>query len=717
MSAPNQLVLPFVHDRYLSPLIQVHSGEIYYGEALLELHHVKTDVLKVRRSEFRKGVIKAYEFETFLCEGGKTSFFYRASKLPQALFDKYNLPSIEESAKQFSPDLQFKIRITKTKSEPKPNEFRATIDDAIDKAYKYEHLFYRSEHFERNSQILAQRFAILSVVIAHLDEPKASTLCSIHNILKEGKYSHLGFQSERGAFYSYMDRARKCKDLKRFVLGRQAINDNARKINPVVADIIKVFAGHSNCIPANKVMILVNTLITAFPKINGKKRLEIRAIETFIKENKTEINIYRGGEDYIRKVVAAYLHMHSARNPFDQFFMDEWYIEFVCKKSDKRLRKILLGMMDGASRKMVHRLKVASLNAEIIKQLLYETITLCRDRIAAELVCDFASYNVCKDIRRMLNYLVQKYKGKFCWAPTSNSNRKVEIERFWETLGSFYMSPHIGATGQGLTAKRENACPAKVIEIFIADPAFLDDETEVDRFVDHFLDMYNKKGIHAELDAPNEIFRNLDDTNSLPLEPVDIAFMFGKCYPRDYSRSEVLVEGLYYQTMDDNVSVKCHEKKVDIYRHERFSGSAFVFLKDSMEFMGELRHYDPFDKAKVNQTPEGQTAFSELYLARENGIANMLGLKAAAIDRIKSATGGVDPTEVGMAIIDQNLPQKTTTVSHLNPSAPSKIGLNPFFMPMQRSEAKEANKNGSKKKKPIPLKGLLDDTLTAKFGS
>lgn len=713
IASSNPLSIDLIPKRDLSSFIRVQGGTMYYSNKFLNRYNVSDDVQKVRRSNYLKGKSKNYRFNKEVTENKQQLFFYDTSTIPPTSFSQYGLPTVEECSIFFSKDFQIKVKLEESPLEEKVRPIAAMLESALDRAYRYEYLFYRNEFFKTNSQLLSQKYAVLDSIKGYMNNPVPKTIKLISRVLQTAKFSHLGFPIKRSSFYSYLDRASKAEDLVKFTLGHLNVNDNARKINNVVAELICYYAGHANGVPANKVRIWVNVMLIAFPKINGGKTLEIRRIETFMLENDTKIQIYRHGEDFIRKRVAAYLHMHSALNPFDQFFMDEWYLELVCKKSNKCIRKIVVGMMDGCSRKMVVNRKVESLNSEVIKSFLHDTVVACRDRMSAELICDFASYNVCKEISRMLNYLKFKYKERFAWTVTSNANRKVELERFWETMGSYYISPHVGSTGQGITAKRDKATPAKVIQVFINDPAFIDSETEVDRFVDHIFDMYNKKGIHIGLDSPNEIFRDNKAINAIPLEPVDLAFMFGVKNKRKLIRSELLV-GKPFQTFEASTHLH-YEKMVDCYTYERFPDSLFAFQEDSMELIGEFKYYEPIPKAKVNQTESDRERLSCLYVQRENMVEDLLGMKKEGIDIIKSQTNGVDPGEVGMFLIDQTLPQAATSVAHLNPLAADKIGINPWDLPEKKPFKKASRAKNSNKVTPISSSGLFADNLKEKY--
>lgn len=713
-----QLTFDFIHRSYDPDLIRVHSGEIFFSQKfLVDEHFVPENSLKVRRAEFRKGA-KNYRFELFFCSDGRVTFFYAAETIPKKLFEMYNLPSLEEAAKQFSPQIRLKLKMKAQRSTPTDSELKLLINAAVDRAYKVEYLFYRSEHFAPVSSRLAQKYSVLKVLREYFDErPKQTTIKAVKEILTQPMFSHLEFPKEMGAFYSYLDRAIKAKDLQKFTLGRLNVNANAKKINDDVLELIRIFGGHANGISAEMVMILVNTVLIVFPNINGKKLLEIRTIQTKLVELKTDIKIYKEGEDFVKKRLSAYLHMHSALHPFDQFFMDEWWLEFACRKSNKRIRKIVLGIMDGRSKKMVNKWLVHGLNSEIIKSFLFETIELCRGRFSAEFLCDLASYNVCKEMSRMFNYLVHKCRklpNKFAWTKTSEPNRK-EIERFWEIFGSHYLSPHVGATGQGITATRENASPAKIIEILIEDPAFLEDEAEVDRLIDHLFNQYNTKSVHLDLDSPNEIFRDNKAINAITLEPVDYAFMFGIKDSRKYERSEITFRGRDYQTFDKNISRICHDKRVDFYYHDRFPDSVFVFLEDSMDLVGELNFYDPMPKAIVNQTPEDKAALGILCGKQAKMITESLQLKPNGIAKIKELTGGVNPTEIGMGLLNLMKPHHHTSVDHLNPAAVQPIEIDAFD-PKTKNEYKSDRQRKTKKARPISSKGLMDDNLTALYG-
>ena len=98
-----QLAFDFVHHSYDLDLIRVQSGKLYFSQRLLvDIHHVPVNSLKVRRSEHKKGS-KNYSFELFFCSDGTLMFFYDAETLPKVLFENYNLPSLEEASKRFSP--------------------------------------------------------------------------------------------------------------------------------------------------------------------------------------------------------------------------------------------------------------------------------------------------------------------------------------------------------------------------------------------------------------------------------------------------------------------------------------------------------------------------------------------------------------------------------------------------------------------------------------
>ena len=720
MNSNGQLPIEFIPKSEVPSLMCVQGGELYFSNMLLEKYGVDPTIQKVRRSQYISRKSKNFEFFSRTLETGERLFFYKCSTIPSPTFVKHNLPSIQECSKHFSLNFQNKVEISSIEANPDAVRIKQSILEGLDRAFRFEFMFYRNEIFSVMSKFLAEKYAVLDHIRVYLSQPDAKTIKLIHTVLQSEEFKYLAFPEELNTFYHYLDRAKEAKDLKMFVLGKYNVKDNARKINDIITELICFYAGHPNSVSHERVLIWVNVMIIAFPNLNGQKKLEIRSINKVIAENPVKILIYRKGDEYVNKVVSAYLHMSKARHPMDQFSMDEWYIDMVCKSSEKRIRKIVIGISDGFSKKFVHRKQTKELKSEVMLNFLHETVKLCRNRIPAELVCDFASYNVCKEMSRIFNYLMMKFPDRFFWSPTSTANSK-DIERYWEVIGSYYLKPLVGYVGPAITVERQNSRPAKVITMYLNNPSFLDDETESDRIIDNFMDTFNKKGIHYEKDSPNEMFSKHKAVNAIPLQLVDLAFCFGKKESRILNRSEVVIDGRFFQSFGLGHIFET-EELVDIYYYREDGQTeidqVFVFEKDSFKFLGEFKYYNEDPKAKINRTEESRASYGSKVGLQQKQREAIMEIKGEMLEQITEKTGGVDAGQVANMLINLTVPQLSTSVLHLNPAAKEKVELNPFMLKGYEFKGYE-KKKGSKEKavKPISSVGLLTDTCRDKFAS
>src|SRR6267154_126614 len=257
-SSSSQLSLDLISKQDLPSLIRVQGGTMYYSNKFLNRYNVSDDVQKVRRSNFQKGSSKNYRFNKEVTENKQQLFFYDTSTIPLTSFQQYGLPTVEECSIFFSKDFQIKVKLKEAPLEEKVRPIAALLESALDRAYKFEYLFYRNENFNVSSQFLAQKYAVLEVIRSYMNNPVPKTIKLISRVLQTAKLKHLGFPIKRSSFYSYLDRASKAEDLVLFTMGRYNVKDNARKINKVVAELICYYAGHANGVPANKVKIWVN---------------------------------------------------------------------------------------------------------------------------------------------------------------------------------------------------------------------------------------------------------------------------------------------------------------------------------------------------------------------------------------------------------------------------------------------------------------------------
>ncbi len=693
----------------------VFCGTLYYTEELFSRYGLSEKVLKVRRSQYKKGTSKNFAFIRKKIQTEST-FIYDPLTIPEQSFAKFNLPTPQEVAKLFSSSIQRKYARLEIPTDVSYNLIKIECENALANADKYLTYFYHINEHHPSIIKYARTYSVLRLVIKYGGDDDYGIKSRVFDVLQEDQFKCLNIPRNKKTFYGYLSRAHKSDNLVQFVLGKIGIVSNHFKVNEKVIELICFLSSHVNNITKKRIRIWTNVILIAFPSFNGSKILSDKKVQQVIDENEHRIQSLRQGEAYVRKLIVPYLDVIAAENPFDQFAFDEWYVEFACKNNSKRVRRILLTMMDSCSRKIVHHHKTSVLNKEVIKKFLYETITLCGNRAPAEIVCDFASYNVADEIKHAITYLIKTYKNKFFWSVSSNSNRKTFLERFYKTFGTVYLSPHLGYTGEGIQSKRENAHPAHVVEIYLNNPKYLDDVLELDRMIDTFIGQYCRNGIHKSLSSPNEIFLENKAVNAIQLEDHEPVFMFFTPEKRIMKRGLVrLYDGnmtRYYKSFNPKI-IEYTNDEVDCYPNPSNSKSVFVFKSGTSEFISTYNQIHSFHGAKINQTEEDKMIYNLLYTEREKMVEAIKKDKETIIKSLNEVTEGFQLDEFVEDLEKITLPTLSTKVSDYVPGVKDTEPnpLNPFAIP----EYKKMRKAGSSKVKEAKKEKEMEENSRAKI--
>lgn len=411
----------------------------------------------------------------------------------------------------------------------------------------------------------------------------------------------------------------------------------------------------------------------------------------------------------------------QAQAPFDQFQFDEWYIEFACQKSGKRVRKILLSMMDACAKKNIHKVLVDSMNSDVVSEFLLESIVKCNNRIPAEYVCDFASYNGADCIKHAMMYLAGKFKEKFFWTITSEPNRKAIKERYFYMINKAYLSPVIGHLGDGLMAARNNAHPAKILEIYLNDPKYLDDESEIERIIFSVIDRHDRNGLHAKLSSPNQKFVSIKAVNALQLDWHDLAYMYGEREDRELRRTRVQLflggETRYYRCFDYRAAYDNGTQVTCCYLKNGGFKEVYVFNPKTAQFIGTFKQYYAFHGAKINQEEEDKIYMMEVLGHAEQMLHNLKKESERTDQSLAEVTGGFPIGDFVQGLTAITLPEPPTNVSDIVGGVkPDKKNLDVFnlkdFKEMKRAERKQKEMRQKEVDNKVPI---IKDSLRKKL--
>jgi len=694
-----------------------YAGRVYVREAYLLLLGFSPKVLAVRKSQFTKGTSKRWAWMK-VASGDGFEIIYDYETIPTASQQSNGLPMLGEVLVHFSESVRKRYTRKSLCTVYGREEVRLELFSAIASAGNEIDYFFDRNLELSGSSLIAKKYCVVKKLLQFIDDIPASRN-KLYEIISGSEFENLGFPQSLKSFYRYLDLAKKAEDLRKFVKDLVHPKSNAQKRNEMVDKLVLIAASHINEVSIKMIRIWVNTILLAFPAINGSKKIEDTTVQTILDDHKALSKIFKLGEDYIRKHIIPFFELINAVNPWDQWQMDEWHIEFKARDRSSTKRLIMFTIMDAASRKVIHVEFCENLDSEVVRKAISEAVIKSSGRFPAEIVSDFSTSNTADIMKDIFDY-VKASHPEFHWTISSNPNRKAILERWFGTLNSMWLSPHFGQTGTGW-GEREYSGPAKFVEYLLNRPELLEDIEGLKAMITGIIDQYNSNGTHPDILSPNEFISSHRAVNAIGLPLHEIAFMFGKKFTRGMTNTTVECEVGNKNRAPMTRKYKSHspilakytEDEVDFYINDMALDIAFIFAKDSSTFLGDAHEFERFHTAHINKTKKDTEILDGLLGERKAMIKKLMAEKPDAIAALSKITG-VAIDEFLHQLTKMNRPvssdisdvtgDKDGTVTEINPfNPPSRKGYQKSRG--QAKKQKKAKKQSEASRPTIMSKG------------
>lgn len=550
--------------------IQIINDEGYVSEKYLIKNGVNKNTL---RNYFSKAKNKqSYNYQYFTDKNTNTKWvLYRS--IPEKMLEKIKLPKRFEVLK-YSLGLTSNIKKNKKLREIFFILENAWINPLSWKKFMIE---YSDYIIEREKKILfAKTHSIIDEVI---QLKKSYFLKDIHSMYMKIEKA-LFWTSNYSYFSQKIVKAEKEGISETIVHDFMRLGRNNYKVSQLVKNRIIFYYSNPKRYSYKKITEKVNEELL----VRGKKTISVNSVKKLIKnENfKNRADLLRYGEEYSTAKILPYMRRAEPNHIAELYQVDTAKINLPYKKDNGEIGYLhLCVMMDVFSRKIIGHSIAETENFIMIIECIksaFESFGYIPKQIVHD---NHVSYH--SEEFRHLKHKLDEYGVHIRAAKRKNPKDKAQIERWFRTFNTHYLSSIVGYLGDGIKTKIVGGRAQKELEELYKKKTLLKSKKNISQLIQILIKEYNGK--QAKKIINNEEY--------LKFEMNDIAKLFFKVKNKKVNRSmihmQVKKQNFTYTIKNYDLANEINGKIIKVRYDEMHPERIYLFKGKNQRYLGFLK--------------------------------------------------------------------------------------------------------------------------------